>query len=143
MSRRLPITGWQRCVHKSAAFDTFEEYLTAGILDQTEGINWWLRNDPASLRIPTPAGNFEPDFVYLRKEGSNEVFGIVEVKGGIFWNGPGSLARIKASAAAAWVQVVNSAAGAVAWEFAVILDQDVQGKATLGQLRQVALEKAP
>ena len=64
--RRIPIKGWKKNVHVAAAFDTPGEYATACVLDSSTAIEWWLRNDPAQMRVPTPVGFFEPDFVYKR-----------------------------------------------------------------------------
>ena len=61
---RIPIGGWNKCLHEAAAFESRGEYAAATILDSAAVVDWWFRNDPARFRIPTPVGNFEPNFVY-------------------------------------------------------------------------------
>ena len=139
---RIPITGWRRCLHEAAAFDGRGEYAVAAILDSSAAIEWWFRNDPARFRIPTPMGNFEPDFVYLGKS-TDGVYGLLEVKGEIFWDGEGSDARIKSEAARRWVAAANDASGDSRWEFAVVLDTDAIDAGSLEELRQIALIAAP
>lgn len=136
---RVPIRGWRKCVHEAAAFDSQGEYGAATLLDDAGVILWWFRNDPAIFRIPSPAGNFEPDFVYCANRGGRQVFGALEVKSDIFWDGPGSDARIKAAAAGEWIRTINEAGPPVAWELAVVLDQEALTVRSLEELLSVAL----
>lgn len=122
--RRMPIGGWERCVHEAASFESAGEYKAACLLDVANGVEWWLRNDPAIFKIPTPVGYFEPDFVYRTTRSNQSSTGIVEIKGEIFWSGEGSLARIKAESACAWVKAVRESGLSEKWEFAVVLEQD-------------------
>jgi hypothetical protein len=140
---RIPVSGWAKCVHEAAAFESKGEYATALILDGAAGIVWWLRNDQPLLRLPTPVGDFEPDFVYLRRERGVDTFGIIEVKGDIFWDGDGSNPRVKANAACRWVEAVLKSEGAPRWEFAVVLDVDAETVGSLEELRSVAVSRAP
>jgi Endonuclease domain len=141
---RIPISGWRKCLHEAAAFESRGEYAVATILDHSAAIDWWFRNDPARFRIPSPVGNFEPDFVYLAKRSNDEAYGLLEVKGEIFWDGEGSDPRIKSEAACRWVEAANAAdAGGPAWEFALVLDTDAIDAGSLEGLRSVALVAAP
>ena len=140
--RRIPISGWKRCVHSCAVFDSEGEFHAADLLDKSAAVEWWLRNDPSIFKISTPAGDFEPDFLYSAKRGSSDVFGILEIKGGIFWNGPDSLARIKSGAARKWVASVNRNS-AQKWEYAIALDVDALSANSLEELRRNALEIEP
>ena len=140
---RIPIGGWTKCVHEAAAFESKGEYAVATILDRSETVEWWLRNDPPVLRIPTPIGYFEPDFVYRSLQKGAWVLEIVEVKGSIFWDGEGSEARLKALAACEWVRVTNAADTDTRWEFSVVLDQDSLSIASLEGLRSDALVSCP
>lgn len=140
---RIPIGGWRKCVHQAAAFESRGEYATAIILDNSAAVQWWFRNDPVVLRLPTPIGNFEPDFVYLRIEEGIETYGLLEVKGGIFWDGEGSDSRIKSEAACRWIEATASAEAARTWEFAVVLDVDAIAAGSLEELRANALVGAP
>jgi hypothetical protein len=139
---RVPIGGWRKCVHEAAAFEGRGEYATAFILDNAAAIDWWLRNDPPVFRLPTPVGYFEPDFLYART--NNGGYGVLEVKGEIFWDGEGSDPRVKSEAASRWVAAVNAADTTDAsWEFAIVLDTDAIEAGSLEELRQNALVAAP
>jgi hypothetical protein len=136
---RIPIRGWNKCLHEAAAFEGRGEYATATILDSSAAVEWWLRNDPPLLRIPTPVGYLEPDFVYLAQRNGQGVYGALEVKGEIFWDGEGSEPRVKAEAAGRWVEAVNATANQSRWEFAVVLDTDALNSGSLEELRRNAL----
>ena len=135
--RRIPIRGWQRCVHAAASFESAGEFKAACLLDASSSIEWWLRNDPALMKIPTPAGNLEPDFVYQLTTGG---LGALEVKGEVFWDGQGSVPRIKAAAACAWAAATDTAPSA-GWEFTVVLEQDVLSANTFEELKQLAQDE--
>lgn len=139
---RIPIAGWRKCVHEAASFESRGEYAAAGVLDVSAVVVWWLRNDPAFLRISTPVGNFEPDFVYLANYGGVERHGILEIKGGIFWDGEGSEARIKSDAAIRWIEAVNSLGGKK-WQYATVLDSDAILAGSLEELLRNALAAQP
>lgn len=126
---------WQRCVHSSCIFDTFGELLVARALDNSQEIVWWMRNDPAQLVIPTPAGNFEPDFLYFAQRAAIEVTGILEVKGESFYEDPTSRGRLKATAAVSWTQAANSYSG---WEFILLGDQETRTVIDLPSIRNEA-----
>jgi hypothetical protein len=142
---RIPIGGWKKCLHESAAFDGRGEYAAARILDRSRAVEWWLRNDPPLLRLPTPIGYFEPDFVYRAKSTDNQsVHGLLEIKAEIFWDGEGSDARVKSDAACRWIEAANSAASeGEKWEFAIVLDTDAIDTGSFEQLRKSALVAAP
>lgn len=141
--RRIPIKGWNKCVHEAAAFESEGEYAAALILDQAAAIEWWLRNDPPTLRIPTPITYFEPDFLYLAKRGVEKTYGVLEVKGEIFWDGPGSDPRVKAAAGCEWVAAVNAGQPAIPWELAVVIDQDAINASSLEGLLREAVARCP
>ena len=132
--RRVPIGGWSKCVHEAAAFESEGEYAAALIMDQSSVVEWWLRNDPPLFRIPTPISYFEPDFLYLARREETSWYGILEVKGDIFWDGPGSDPRVKAAAGCEWVRAVNRTVPTQSWELAVVIDQDAIASSSLEQL---------
>ncbi len=120
---RVPIRGWKKCVYEACLFDTSPEYHAATLLDGDLSVAWWFRNEPVILRIPTPAGYLEPDFVYCveaRGVGKKCVC-VLEVKGEHLWNGPGSSARIKALGAAAWAKAITDAQIEPSWMFYEVL----------------------
>ena len=135
---RVPISGWKRCVYEAALFESAPEFHAAKILDSDSSVTWWLRNDPVCVRIPTPAGYLEPDFIYQTSKDHIHRMCLLEVKGEHLWNGPGSSARIKAAAAVAWAAAISEANVSPSWEFYEILAQDVKASNTLG----VMLDKA-
>ncbi len=140
---RIPIRGWKKCVHEAAAFESRGEYAAACLMDDATTVEWWLRNDPPIFRIPTPIGSFEPDFIYFAERGGRPTYGILEVKADVYWDGPGSDARVKAHAAREWARTVDAAGATVLWEFAIVLDQDAIGATSLEALRNVALSRYP
>jgi Endonuclease domain len=140
--RRLPISGWQRSVYAAARFDTGGELQAARLLDASGKVEWWLRNDPAIFRIPTPVTNFEPDFIY-RIKGNPAGMGILEIKGELFWDGEGSEARIKAETACEWVKAVRKAGWSEQWQFAIVLEQDALQASSLESMVSNAQRREP
>jgi hypothetical protein len=128
------LSGWGCCVHEAAAFDTGGELCVARLLDVSSDVNWWARNSPARLRVPTPIGYYEPDFV-CELNGLPSSFLIVECKRGDFWLPPDSDARVKARAADAWCDTVSRAG--YRWEHWVVLDSDVSSCAVLEDLQRI------
>ena len=141
--RRVPISGWQRCVHDAAAFESKGEFKAACLLDVANDVEWWLRNDPPLFRIPTPVGYFEPDFVYRVRRFNEAKMGVLEIKGEIFWDGDGSIARVKAAAACAWVGAIRESEAAELWEFAVVLEQDAHEANSLDAMLANAQRRSP
>jgi hypothetical protein len=136
---RVPIRGWKKCVHEAALFDTSPEFHAANILDSEKSVVWWMRNEPVKVRIPTPAGYLEPDFVYMTVSGGQKKMCLLEVKGEHLWNGPGSAARIKAAGAAAWAKAISDAQLDTIWQFHEVLGQDVKAAMTLGAMLDQAV----
>jgi hypothetical protein len=95
------------------------------------------------MKIPTPAGNFEPDFVYRFKHGAGAVMGALEIKGEVFWDGEGSVPRIKAAAACAWAEATKVGGDVADWEFSLVLEQDVLTARTFEELKQLAERHYP
>jgi hypothetical protein len=112
-------------------------------LDESAAIEWWFRNDPALLRIPTPIGYLEADFVYRANVGEASVHGVLEVKGDIFWDGDGSDPRVKAAAAANWARVASSGDPEATWVFGEILEQDALAATSYEELRSLCVVKWP
>lgn len=131
---RIPISGWQRSVRRAVPFDVRPEFLVARILDRDDEVAWWARNDPVRLRIPTPVGFYEPDFVLQFADGRRM---ILEVKGANYWRPPDSDPRVKARATDAWCQAVNARGGVAQWVHVVALDADIEQAATLHDLVSV------
>jgi hypothetical protein len=139
---RIPIAGWTKCVHEAATFESRGEYAAANVLDQSAAVEWWWRNDPARLRIPTPLTHLEPDFIYAGEIEGTPWLGALEIKGGVFWDGDGSAARLKADAAVVWTAAVNAGGAHPAWRFAVVLDQDAIESSSFEQMLQLAVRSS-
>jgi superfamily II DNA or RNA helicase len=75
--KRRWFTGFARSAQKYARFDSEPEFDTAKILDRDPRVDWWYRNDPASLVIESPDGQPRPDFVV----GIGQKVWILEIKG--------------------------------------------------------------
>lgn len=137
--QRQPLSGWTRCTHAAARFDSAPEYLLASRLDSMAGIDWWARNDPALFRFETIASDARstaPDFLVMVDEGGQDELLFVEVKGEMLWS-PGSDAQRHARDVAAWCSTAASATGLHFWS-GVILGEDVDGIHTLKDLRDAA-----
>ena len=117
---------WAQSLHPAYSFDSVPELRLAWLLDHDGDVEWWMRNQPRRLRLPTPAGTHSPDFILQTRGG---LFLMVEVKGSIYWQPPDSEARVKARSAARWVEAQN-AAGLAKVDYAVLLDSDVEGAAS-------------
>ena len=130
---RVPIGRWQRCVHKATAFDSRPEWIVAKILDASTSVKWWARNDPAQLRLSSPIGGFEPDFVFC-VEGSPPTLIVLEVKQDGLWTPEDSDARVKSRATEAWCKGVSSAGGGQ-WEHWVLLEPDILESQSFQDLR--------
>lgn len=137
--QRLPIGGWRCCAYDAAAFDTSPEYRVARILDDAADVDWWVRNDPPRLRIATPIGFYEPDFVVARRVGGDLVLTIIEVKRGDLWRPPDSDPRVKATAANAWCDAVNRAGVGPRWGHWVVLDSDVASANSVADLEKLRI----
>jgi hypothetical protein len=113
---------WTHALHPAYSFDSVHELQLAWLVDHSDEVDWWFRNQPRRFRIPTPTGEYSPDFFVRLRDGSDL---IVEVKGSIYWQAPESDSRIKARAAAAWADA-QCALGDRTTSYCVLLDSDVE-----------------
>lgn len=136
---RQPIVGWKRCTHEMANFDTRGEFHVAALADRAN-VHWWMRNDPAQLRVPTPIGFYGPDFVVKRSDPGGIL--LLEVKRAELWDSPDSDARIKAAAADAYCSEV-ALATSENWEHWVVLDEDAKAANSLEELFDLRINLPP
>lgn len=122
---------WTSSVHPAYSFSSYPEVRMAWLLDHDSSIEWWIRNQPRRLRIPTPAGLFSPDFIAKLTDGT---LMLLEVKGATYWTPPDSEARIKAAAAGRWAETLNQIDQGK-WLFGLALDSDVLAAGSFGSLR--------
>ena len=130
---RIPVGRWRRCVHKASSFDTRPEWLVARILDSSESVEWWARNDPAQLRLNSPIGAFEPEFVLCLEEAPGTIV-VLEVKQDGLWTPEDSDARVKSRAAQAWCEGITTAGGGQ-WEHWVLLEPDILESSSFQDLK--------
>jgi superfamily II DNA or RNA helicase len=108
--QRYPYKGWRRGCHEAYTFDTSPEAKVAWLIDSHAGVQWWVRNQPRRFHVPTPLGNYHPDFlVYLDQfRGLSPVLLLVEVKMDLLWESEDGESRLKASAAREWCRVQSA-----------------------------------
>jgi superfamily II DNA or RNA helicase len=133
---RLPIAGWAKCAHSAAAFTTKPEFLAARVLDSSRNVRWWVRNEPARLRLSTPIGYYEPDFVFALGRSGNPLYVALETKDSSRWHPPDSDPRIKARAAHLWCRTVSENSKAK-WSHWVVLDADIEEVTSVEDLERI------
>jgi superfamily II DNA or RNA helicase len=109
---------WQQAVHAAYAFESSHEAKTAILLDQAAEVDWWWRNDPKALRIPTPAGITSPDVIVRMTNGQ---ILLLEVKGATFYDRE---AELKAYAAHRWALLQSEATGCE-WAYRLAYEPEV------------------
>lgn len=133
---RIPVDGWNKCLHEAAHFDSRPEFDAAMRLDRMSGVEAWLRNDPAQVRLPTLAGNTGPDFVVWLDDTSPGTILFLEVKGEHLWEPRSSDSWIRARDVDLWVRRANDSIGEPRFEAIVILGGDVARVDTVADLRR-------
>lgn len=118
----IPFSGWVRSLLQAVPFDQKNELKVAKIIDRAEEVKWWFRNIPGLLTLPTPAGNYSPDFAMLLYYNDTNV--LLEVKGDIYISGEDDDSLIKANAAREWCKAQAEATNQ-AWEYWLLLDSDI------------------
>lgn len=118
--------GWKHSAEHAAAFDSKTgEFALATLVDQSDGISWWLRlytTDPAFIRWgPADAQRYFPDFLVIDKAG---VKWVVEAKSDAAMANPDVLA--KKAAALAWVDAVNESKLFGTWRYLLASETDIK-----------------
>ncbi len=109
---RCPATGFSKSLVSVGLFDSGAEVRMAQRLDAMAEIEWWLRNDPRQLSIPTTdVADASPDFIALCREGSFSFLLVLEVKGRDLWSPRNSQARRQARDMRAWSEQTFAATG--------------------------------
>lgn len=130
---------WKKSVQDATVFDSGPELQVAKLLDKSAAVDWWARNDPPRLRISTPAGRYEPDFVVMCQRDGQPVVVLIGVKGEYLWqDSEVSEARIKATSASKYAEAVSTTGQALV-EHLLVLGGDVQQCKTLEDLRAVSV----
>lgn len=119
----IPFGGWCRCLYDAVPFDTGNEYRIARIIDTADEVKSWFRNLPDILTMPTPAGNYSPDFAIFLTLDSKNI--LLELKDDDRFGREDQDATIKANAARAWCRAQTEASGKP-WEYWLLLDTDAR-----------------
>lgn len=119
--RGLLFSGWIRSLYKAVPFDQVNELKIAKILDRSDEVTWWFRNLPGLLTMPTPAGNYSPDFAIFFDINDTRV--LLEIKGDIYFGNEDADATIKANAAKEWCKAQSEASHRL-WQYWFLLDSD-------------------
>ena len=134
-TKNIPFSGWTRSLLKAIPFDQKNELKVAKIIDRSEEVTWWFRNIPGLIVLPTPAGNYSPDFAILLQVDNSKV--LLEVKGDIFISSDNDPSKIKADAAREWCRAQSEATG-VHWQYWVLLDSDIDYCETFSDIMENA-----
>ncbi len=133
--KHMPISDWRRCAYDACSFDSPEEFHVAKLLDQSEEVEWWIRNVREIFNLTTPAGNYSPDFLFLLNVDKENI--LLEVKGSHLATGYEAKAVLKARAADAWCKTVSEATGET-WSHWFIIDRDAVAAKDVRDLKLAA-----
>lgn len=133
--RGIPFKGWARSIFEAVPFDQVNELKIAKIIDRSEEITWWFRNLPGMITLPTPAGNYSPDFAIFFSVNDTNI--LLEIKGDIYYGSENADATIKANAAKEWCSAQSKASGK-SWQYWFLLDSDADICATFDDIRNNA-----
>jgi superfamily II DNA or RNA helicase len=73
---KLIVGGYEKTVYSECAFDSAQEKALADVLTSDPGVIRWMRVPEGQFTIPSPSGNYSPDFIAE----TDEVLHILEVK---------------------------------------------------------------
>lgn len=133
--RGIPFKGWIRSIFEAVPFDQVNELKIAKIIDRSEEVTWWFRNLPGMITLPTPAGNYSPDFAIFFSIEDSSV--LLEIKGDIYYGNENADATIKANAAKEWCNAQTAASGKQ-WQYWFLLDSDADICMTFDDIRDNA-----
>lgn len=132
--KHVQYVGWQRNVMPVASFDAGStEWALAQLLDRDPEIEWWLRiytNGPAF--IPTPDGNYFPDFIVVDKAG---VYWVVESKSDKNANDADVIR--KREAAEHWGRTVRDSAEFGEWHYVFATETHIKNAGSWAGLKVV------
>lgn len=129
----IPFGGWRRCIYKAVPFDNKYEYHIAQIIDISAEIKSWLRNLPGIITLPTPAGQYSPDFAIFIELNDRKI--LLEVKDDDRFGREDQDATIKAKAAESWCHAQSEASGEI-WEYWLLLVSDSEECNTFNDIEE-------
>lgn len=132
-NKGIPFGGWRRCIYKAVPFDNKYEYHIAQIIDISAEIKSWLRNLPGIITLPTPAGQYSPDFAIFIELNDKKV--LLEVKDDDRFGREDQDATIKARAAQSWCHAQSEASGEL-WEYWLLLVSDSEECNTFNDIQE-------
>jgi superfamily II DNA or RNA helicase len=126
-ARWLPYKGWRKGRYNVTSFDSNPEAKAAWLLDRDPAVSWWLRNQPRRLVVPTPIGNYHPDFVvcYDGEADQRRRVYLIEVKADEQWEPQEGDARRKAAACREWCRQQSVCQEQVTWDHVTCLESSV------------------
>jgi len=133
--RGIPFGGWTRSIFESIPFDQVNELKIAKIIDRSVEVTWWFRNLPGMITLPTPAGNYSPDFAIFFNVNNTNI--LLEIKGDIYYGNESGDANIKANAAKEWCRAQSASSGS-SWQYWFLLDSDADICDTFDDIRENA-----
>lgn len=124
---------WSKSAEAAASFDSKTgEWAFATLIDQSDGVSWWLRlyiADGAYItRMPT--GRYYPDFIVIDTAG---VHWLVETKSDAAAANDADVAAKKA-AAEEWVEAVNDSTHFGTWRYLLVTESDIKNSPNWGAL---------
>lgn len=132
-NKGIPFGGWRRCIYKAVPFDNKYEYHIAKIIDMAAEIKKWLRNLPGIITLPTPAGQYSPDFAIFIELNDKKV--LLEIKDDDRIGRDDQDATIKARAAQSWCHAQSEASGEQ-WEYWLLLVSDSELCETFNDIKE-------
>ena len=133
--RGIPFKGWTRSIFEAVPFDQVNELKIGKIIDRSFEVTWWFRNLPGMITLPTPAGNYSPDFAIFFSVDNLNV--LLEIKGDIYYGKEDADATIKANAAKEWCRALTEASKKP-WQYWFLLDSDADICNTFDDIRENA-----
>lgn len=116
--------GWSKSAEAAASFDSKTgEFAFATLIDQSDGVAWWLRLYPSDGAYITrmPAGRYFPDFIVIDTEGVNW---LVETKSDAAAAHDLDVAA-KKHAAEDWVVAVNDSHSFGVWRYLLVTESNI------------------
>lgn len=115
---------WTKSAEAAASFDSKTgEFAFATLVDQSDGVAWWLRLYPSDGAYITrmPAGRYFPDFIVIDTEG---VHWLVETKSDAAAANDLDVAA-KKRAAEDWVAAVNESKSFGVWRYLLVTESNI------------------
>ncbi len=115
--------GWRKSLYDLVRFDVIGEFDTAGALDDSPLVQWWMRNDPYQVAIWWAGGRYFPDLIAEVMDGANTIRIVIEVKRSDEMDGGTSDAALKKRAAVSWCHAASEQDGGCEYRYHMIASE--------------------